>query len=60
MPFTSTDSDLINLLKKAKSSPAKVRKLLEEIEGVGKVGTDILILRCCPRHLAVPGTIRRP
>ena len=41
MPFTSTDSDLNNLLKKAESSPAKVRKLLQEIKGVGKVGTDI-------------------
>ncbi|KAM0800715.1 hypothetical protein BDR22DRAFT_805850 [Usnea florida] len=35
------DSDLNNLLKKAESSPAKVRKLFQEIKGVGKVTTDI-------------------
>ena len=38
---TSSDNDLNNLLKKADSSPAKVRKLLQEIKGIGKVGTDI-------------------
>lgn len=35
------DNDLNNLLKKADSSPAQVRKLLQEIKGIGKVGTDI-------------------
>ena len=39
--FTSLDSDLNNLLQKADSSPTKVRKLLQEIKGIGKVGTDI-------------------
>lgn len=35
------DNDLNNLLKKADSSPIKVRKLLQGIKGIGKVGTDI-------------------
>ena len=39
--LTNTDNDLNNLLKKADSSPTKVRKLLQEIKGIGKVGTDI-------------------
>ena len=30
-----------NLLKRADSSPAKVRNLLQEIKGIGKVGVDI-------------------
>ena len=33
--------DLNNLLKRANSSPAKTRKLLQEIKGIGKVGVDI-------------------
>ena len=33
--------DMNNLLKRANSSPAKVRKLLQEIKGIGKVGSDI-------------------
>lgn len=41
MSFTSVDNDLNNLLQKANSSPPAVRKLLQEIKGVGKVGTDI-------------------
>lgn len=36
-----TDGDLNNLLKRADSSPAKVRNLVQEIKGIGKVGTDI-------------------
>ena len=39
--LTSIDNDLNNLLKKADSSPTKVRKLVQEIKGIGKVGTDI-------------------
>ena len=39
--FASIDDDLNNLLKKADSSPAQVRKLIQEIKGIGKVGTDI-------------------
>lgn len=39
--FTSTENDLNNLLKKADSSPTKIRKLLQEMRGIGKVGTDI-------------------
>ena len=39
--FASIDNDLNNLLKKADSSPSKVRTLLQEIKGIGKVGTDI-------------------
>lgn len=39
--FTNIDNDLNNLLKKADSSPTQVRKLLQEIKGFGKVGTDI-------------------
>ena len=35
------DGDLNNLLKRADFSPAQVRKLFQEIKGVGKVGTDI-------------------
>ena len=38
---TSADNDLNNLLKKADSSPSKVLTLLQEIKGIGKVGTDI-------------------
>ena len=33
--------DLNNLLKRANSSPATVRKLLQEIKGIGNVGVDI-------------------
>ena len=33
--------DLNNLLKRANSSPAKTRKHLQEIKGIGKVGVDI-------------------
>ena len=33
--------DLNNLLERANSSPATVRKLLQEIKGIGKVGVDI-------------------
>ncbi len=33
--------DLNNLLKRADSSPAKTRKLVQEIKGIGKVGVDI-------------------
>ena len=33
--------DLNNLLKRANSSPAKTRKFLQEIKGIGKVGADI-------------------
>lgn len=33
--------DLNNLLKRATFSPAKTRKLLQEIKGIGKVGVDI-------------------
>ena len=36
-----TDNDLNNLLKKAESSPVKVRSLLQEVKGNGKVGTNI-------------------
>lgn len=35
------DGDLNNLRKRADSSPAKIRSLLQEIKGIGKVGTDI-------------------
>ena len=35
------DGDLNNLLERAESSPAKARKLLQEIKGIGKVGVDI-------------------
>lgn len=35
------DGDLNNLLKRANSSAAKVRSLLQEIKGIGRVGTDI-------------------
>ena len=35
------DGDLNNLVKRAKSSPAHVRKLIQQIKGIGKVGTDI-------------------
>lgn len=37
----NADNDLNNVLKKADSSPTGVRKLLQEIKGFGKVGTDI-------------------
>ena len=37
----AADGDLNNLLKCADSSPAKVRNLLQQIKGIGKVGTDI-------------------
>ena len=35
------DGDLNNLLKRADSSPQQIRKLLQEIKGIGNVGTDI-------------------
>lgn len=35
------DGDLNNLLKKTNSSPTQIRKLLQEIKGIGNVGTDI-------------------
>ena len=35
------DGDLNNLLESAESSPVKVRNLLQEIKGIGKVGIDI-------------------
>ena len=35
------DGDLNNLLKGADSSPEKVRSLVGEIKGIGKVATDI-------------------
>ncbi|KAL6714758.1 hypothetical protein ACLMJK_008183 [Lecanora helva] len=35
------DGDLNNLLKRADSQPEKVRNLLQEIKGLGKVGLDI-------------------
>lgn len=35
------DGDLNNLLKSADSSPTKIRSLLQEIKGIGKVGVDI-------------------
>lgn len=35
------DGDLNNLLKSANSSPAKIRSLLQDIKGIGKVGVDI-------------------
>ena len=41
--FTIVDNDLNNLLKKANSSPSQVRKLLQEIKGIGKVGTGIFL-----------------
>ena len=37
----SVDNDLNNLLKKADFSPSRVRTLLQEIKGIGKMGTDI-------------------
>lgn len=39
---TSTlDAELENLLERADSSPVQVRKLIGEIKGIGKVGTDV-------------------
>ena len=38
--FTITDNDLNNILTNADSSSTKARKLLREIKGIGKVGTD--------------------
>lgn len=35
------EGDLNNLLKRADSSPAKTRKYIQEIKGIGKVGADI-------------------
>lgn len=35
------DGDLNNLLKKSNSSPTQIRKSLQEIKGIGNVGTDI-------------------
>lgn len=37
----TADNDLNNLLKKADSSPPKIRTLLKEIKGIGNVGLDI-------------------
>ncbi|KAL9073823.1 MAG: hypothetical protein Q9161_002655 [Pseudevernia consocians] len=37
---TITDNDLRNLLTKADSSSTNARKVLREIKGIGKVGTD--------------------
>ena len=44
LPLTcsaNVDNDLNNLLKRADSSPPNVRRLLQEIKGIGRVGTDI-------------------
>lgn len=35
------EGDLNNLLEGADSSPTKIRSLLQEIKGIGKVGADI-------------------
>ena len=44
LPLTcsaNVDNDLNNLLERAGSSPPNVRRLLQEIKGIGRVGTDI-------------------
>ena len=37
----TVDGDLNNIIKRADSSPSKVREMIKGIKGIGNVGTDI-------------------